>query len=231
MTLLKRITRISALQNAMAIGIVCLTDTNVNGEIRFAYLTTNEHLIDFLGQDDCQLENEIEAVGEEVIVALNILEDDFIHLQPHIYNGYAHDIAQLTPPTTEVKSELLKLNANKFVDINGNPAELVNVFDQSQEFNLVFCILSDSDQKVAQVNEKGENRNGTGLIFNADEVALDERDGYLLISKKHNPVFVSKDEKDSVVLTGKSKLFAAIGYVDSKEHLQAVVLLANSLND
>lgn len=230
MSMLTRITSISVLQDKLQSGIVCLTDTNEQGEICHAYLTTNIDLIGFFGFSEDELECESEEVTEEVTVAFNILEGDFIHLQPAIYTGYTHQVAQLTVPDDEqLESELLKLNLGNFVDDSGNTAELINVLDESQEFNLVFSLTDEDGQQVVQVNELGINEYNIGKVFNADGVVLVEREGYILISKKHEPVFVRKEEKDSIQLIGKSKLLSAIGYINSKEHLKSVVLLANSV--
>jgi hypothetical protein len=228
MTILSRLTTVTDLKSAMQIGVVCLTDTNDSNEIRYAYVTTNANLIEYFGGDSDEFYEQEQEHEEHITFAYNILENEFIEIHALIFTGYAHDIASINMPDIMPESELLKLNYRKFKDAKGKDAQLVAVLNKDDEFNLSFSVEdANGNQKIVEVNEIGVDYWRKPQVFNNDVKPVQERDGYLLISKKHNPVFINEDEKDSVNLTGKSKLLRAIGFVGQGEALKAITLLAN----
>jgi hypothetical protein len=226
MTILKQLTSIVDLKSSMESGIVCLTDTNEKNEIRHSYVTTSIDLLDFFEFESEELDNEDDSVeaDDHFTLAYDILENEVVSLQLAIYTGFAHEIASIYLPGDKAGRELLKLQNKNFLGEDSDPATLMSVLDTEQEHNLVFSSQGPGGQVIHQVNEYGEDFNESTVIFNDNKRNTVERDGHLLISKKHNPVFITEDKVDNVKLVGKCKLLLATGFVDNLESLKSITL-------
>jgi hypothetical protein len=226
---LNKITLVSELISALNSGVVCLTDHNDNKQTRFQYLTTNNDFVLFHAGDMAisMINEKKKSLSSDVIVAFDLLTNKITEIIPQQFTGFVHKIASFVLPTISTKKEVLALDKNDFVDESMNKVEFLNVINHASH-NLLFGFHTENGLITQQVNDTGESINGKQCVFNKPFL-LSEKDGYVLYSKKQEPVWVNKELKGCVNLTGKAKLFPAIAIIDEKNHAVDFVLLANEL--
>lgn len=100
MTELLTLTKIGELRQALIAGIVCLTDTDNEGEVRHQFLTANQGFISHLvGQRVPLREN-----STTVFHAFDLIHQVPAEIQPDMFTGTAHLVANFVTPVDLVAS-------------------------------------------------------------------------------------------------------------------------------
>lgn len=219
----KQLKTISEFKSALQDGIICLVDKDDNNNLKFAYYTNNELLIERFSKCDFDFSSKDIEDSPEITKAFNIFSKEYNDLQLHIFQGKAFSLAS-TKPFIDNSIQLLQLNNNQFITPKYNNAKLAYVIEGEDVFNLVFHVATSNGTVVKQVNDLGVSIDGGQAICNMNtEVKVET--GVIVLSTVHDPLFLSDDKKDSITYKKDNLILPAVAYVKN-EQLVKITLFA-----
>lgn len=250
MKIIKRITSVSDLNDSLATGIACFSDTDENGSIRQAYYTNNLDFVLFHGGYMAynELNSKIEsddAIGSQVY-AYDIINKKIVMITPSQFIGYVNHVSSLIMKDKNELAEILGL-VEEFgfeeLDINeymctpdGTSAFLLSIefckWDRDQK-TLVFLVGDDEENQVT-IKTDGcgiDVEDGTVEIISLNEynsrsqVNFAEKEGYIAFSEQAEPVWINKSLRSQNESKG-SIVFPALA-IYHEESLVDIVILAN----
>lgn len=204
---LSRLTSISAVVACLKNGIACLTEQNDEGKIRYAYLTSNQEILAQLG---IEVDQSLRST-KTTEVAYDIVRRKPMLLTLSLFTGYIHEIASLEDNASSDDNDLLALDKPCLHIETQLPAALISAIEAT-DYAYVFSYGSGSETKVVNVDDHGFDSQSKKQIENAERNQYGNYvriDGYLLIDKKTDPIFLPKEKFQNDMLGKKGVLFDA----------------------
>lgn len=191
--MLKKIEFVSDLSSALRTGLVLLLDNEGH-----RFVTTNPELADaeIMGQ----VEGSDHFVANRDQVVWNLLDAKPEVIQPLLFTGLLYDMGVNRPAKGALNNGPIITSENYntatfYRDGTADKAEFMTLM-ASNDCPYLFKLSSENGDYAAQVDDHGQDKEGRRLIsalptYDEEEVNR-EMTGYLVLSRKEGPVFVSQ---------------------------------------